>query len=343
MDAVTGEHLPGLDLARLRDHLDRRRPGLFRGPLTAELLAGGKSNLTFLLSDGSSRWVLRRPPVGHLLATAHDMVREYRVISALKSSQVPVPRTLLLCDDAAVLGAHFYLMEFVEGTPYRRDKDLITLGPARTRAIGMALVDALVDLHAIDPVSVGLSDFGRPTGFLARQLGRWKKQLDGSRGRELPGIDHLYERLSVAIPASPAPTIVHGDYRLDNALVSDDDEITAVLDWELSTLGDPLTDLALLIAYAAWAELDGSSVSTASRAPGYPCPEQVISRYAEQSRRDLSALKWYIAFAFFKLAVVSEGIYFRRTNGQTVGAGFAGIEHQVVPLIDHGITTLQEI
>ncbi|PRX45977.1 aminoglycoside phosphotransferase (APT) family kinase protein [Prauserella shujinwangii] len=333
---------PGLELARLRAHLDRELPGLVSGPLSAEVVEGGRSNLTYVVDDGTNRWVVRRPPLGHVLPTAHDMKREHRVISALGETAVPVPRTLLLCEDDSVLGAPFYVMEFVPGVPYRSRDQLAELGPERTRAIADALVDTLVDLHAVDPGAVGLADFGRPEGFLERQLRRWKKQLDASRSRELPGIDELHDRLAARIPEPQAASIVHGDYRLDNVLVGDGDRINAVLDWEMSTLGDPLTDLALLVAYAERDTLNLSFVSDVSSAPGYPGTDDVIARYAERSGRDVSALNWYLGMAFFKLAVILEGIYYRFSQGQTVGSGFEEIGSGVAPLVAHGNATLKE-
>ncbi|EPH42514.1 phosphotransferase family protein [Streptomyces aurantiacus] len=343
---------PGLDLDRLRGHLDRERPGLLGDrPLTARLIEGGRSNLTYAVSDGTGRWVVRRPPLGHVLATAHDMRREHRVISALHPTDVPVPRPVLLCEDEEVLGAPFYVMEFVEGTPYRTAEQLASLGPERTRAAVLGLVDTLVDLHAVDPESVGLGDFGRPEGFLDRQLRRWGKQLAASRGRELAGVEELHAALGRALPTSPAPTVVHGDYRLDNVLIDaadgadgadGADRITAVLDWEMSTLGDPLTDLGLLVMYSVRLELPDSPVSTTAGAPGHPDPAELIERYAARSGRDVSALSWYTAFAWFKLAVILEGIHYRYTLGQTVGAGFDRIGDLVPVFIEHGLTTLNE-
>ncbi|MEQ0557937.1 phosphotransferase family protein [Amycolatopsis sp. NEAU-NG30] len=333
---------PGLDLGRLRAHLDAHRPGLAAGPLSADVVEGGRSNLTYVVGDGRSRWVVRRPPLGHVLPTAHDMSREFRVISALRDTAVPVPEALLLCEDADVVGAPFYVMSFVEGTPYRTADQLARLGEQRTRAMAEALVDTLVDLHAVDPAAVGLGDFGRPEGFLERQLRRWKKQLDASRSRDLPGIEQLHDRLAAAVPVSGTPSIVHGDYRLDNVLVDSRDKISAVLDWEMSTLGDPLTDLALLVAYAERDKVSLPFVSNASSAPGYPATDEVVARYAERSGRDVSALDWYVSFAFFKLAVILEGIHYRYTRGQTVGAGFEGVGAGVAPLIAHGNEILKE-
>ncbi|MEU6680831.1 phosphotransferase family protein [Streptomyces sp. NPDC046925] len=338
---MSSDHPPGLDLDQLRGHLDRERPGLVGGPLTARLIEGGRSNLTYAVTDGATRWVVRRPPLGHVLATAHDMKREHRVISALHGTDVPVPAPLLLCEDDAVLGAPFYVMEFVDGTPYRTAQELAPLGAERTRAAVLGLVDTLVDLHSVDPEAVGLGDFGRPDGFLDRQLRRWGKQLDASRNRDLAGIDELHAALGRQLPASPAATVVHGDYRLDNVLIGDDDRIKAILDWEMSTLGDPLTDLGLLVMYSTKLELPDSPISTTAGAPGHPDAAELIERYAARSGRDVSAVSWYTAFAWFKLAVILEGIHYRYTLGQTVGAGFDRIGELVPVFIEHGLTTLQ--
>ncbi|MGW2517758.1 phosphotransferase family protein [Streptomyces sp. NPDC001617] len=344
---MSPDHPPGLDPDRLRGLLDRERPGLVHGPLTGRLIEGGRSNLTYAVSDGTSKWVVRRPPLGHVLATAHDMKREHRVISALHPTEVPVPRPVLLCEDEQVLGAPFYVMEFVEGTPYRTAEQLAPLGPERTRGAVLSLVDTLVELHAVDPGEVGLADFGRPEGFLDRQLRRWGKQLDASRNRDLAGIDELHATLGRQLPTSPAPAVVHGDYRLDNVLIGSEpnegvDRIKAILDWEMSTLGDPLTDLGLLVMYSLPLGMPDSPVSTTAEAPGHPAPAELIERYAARSGRDVSAVSWYTAFAWFKLAVILEGIHYRYTLGQTVGRGFDRIGDLVPVFIDHGLTTLQE-
>ncbi|MFM9367881.1 phosphotransferase family protein [Streptomyces sp. Da 82-17] len=339
---MASDQPPGLDLDALRGHLDRVHPGLVRGPLDGRLIEGGRSNLTYAVTDGTDRWVVRRPPLGHVLATAHDMKREHRVISALRDTAVPVPKALLLCEDESVLGSPFYVMEFVEGTPYRTEAELTAIGAERTRAACFNLVDTLVDLHAVEPEAVGLGDFGRPEGFLDRQLRRWGKQLDASRNRELAGIDELHAALGRELPASPAATVVHGDYRLDNVLIDDREQITAILDWEMSTLGDPLTDLGLLAMYSARLELPDSPISTTASAPGHPDARELIERYAARSGRDVSAVSWYTAFAWFKLAVILEGIHYRYTLGQTVGPGFDRIGELVPQFIEHGLTTLQE-
>ena len=335
------DHPPGLDPDRLRALLDAERPGLVGGPLTGRLIEGGRSNLTYEVTDGTAKWVVRRPPLGHVLATAHDMKREHRVISALHPTDVPVPRPVLLCEDEEVLGAPFYVMDFVEDTPYRTAEQLAPLGPERTRAAVLGLVDTLVELHAVDPAEVGLADFGRPEGFLDRQLRRWGKQLDASRNRELAGIDELHATLGRRLPRSPAATVIHGDYRLDNVLLGEDDAIKAILDWEMSTLGDPLTDLGLLVMYSVPLATPDSPVSTTATAAGHPDPAEIVERYAARSGRDVSAVSWYTAFAWFKLAVILEGIHYRYTLGQTVGRGFDRIGDLVPVFIEHGLTTLR--
>lgn len=333
--------LPGLDLDRFRDYFDEVCPGEVTGPLTAELVAGGKSNLTYIVGDGRKEWVVRRPPLGHVLATAHDMTREYRVMTALRDTDVPVPRTYALCEDEAVVGAQFYVMERVQGTPYRTAKELEALGRERTEAISRRSVETLATLHSVDPAAVGLQDFGRPEGFLERQVRRWKKQLDASHSRDLQGADELYRLLERNLPVEQAPAIVHGDYRLDNLLIDEDDRIAAVLDWEMATLGDPLTDVALMLLYSDLARMS-DSVADASTAPGFLDREQTIALYAERSGRDLAGMGFYLGLASFKLAVILEGIHYRYTQGQTVGEGFDSVGNAVEPLIAAGITSLKE-
>ncbi len=334
----------GLDLQRLTDYLCDHRPDLFDGPLTGRLLAGGRSNLTYAVSDGSRSLVLRRPPLGHVQASAHDMSREYRVISALGATTVPVPATELLCTDPDVLGAPFYLMELSPGLACRRSADVMALGPDSLRRLVFDLVDTLVTLHQVDPTQVGLADLGKAAGFNTRQLRTWRRQLDGVRSRDLPGIDELADRLARDIPDGPGG-LVHGDYRLDNVLIdgpAGGERITAVLDWEMSTLGDPLSDLALLLLYADQPLLiseDGRPAAI-SAVRGYPSAGEVVARYAARSGRDVSNLIWYSGFAAFKLAVVLEGVHFRFQHGATLGGGFDGIAEMVPPLVDRGLRTL---
>ncbi|HET7533163.1 MAG TPA: phosphotransferase family protein, partial [Nocardioidaceae bacterium] len=328
-------------LDRFREFFEKACPGEVAGPLTGSLVAGGKSNLTYIVGDGPKEWVVRRPPLGHVLATAHDMTREHRVMTALRDTSVPVPRTFALCEDESVIGAKFYVMERVHGTPYRTAAELAALGPERTRAISRRSVETLATLHSVDPVAVGLADFGRPEGFLERQVRRWKKQLDASHSRPLEGADELHALLAAGIPTEQAPAIVHGDYRLDNLLVEEQDRIAAVLDWEMATLGDPLTDVALMLVYGRLGSLD-ASVSDVSSAPGFLTEAETVELYGARSGRDLSAMGFYLGLASFKLAVILEGIHFRYTQGQTVGEGFDAVGAAVEPLIAAGITSLKE-
>jgi aminoglycoside phosphotransferase (APT) family kinase protein len=328
--------MKGLDLERLRSYLGSQRE------LTGRMFAGGRSNLTYAITDGEQRWVLRRPPLGHVLPTAHDMAREHRVLEALSKAGFPAPRPILLCTDPEVIGAPFYLMEQVDGTIYRDEDELLALGAPAMHALTLSLVDTLVQLHGLDPAAIGLADFGRPEGFNARQVHRWKKQLDASRSRDVPGIEELHARLAVDIPAGGPVTVVHGDYRLDNVLIGPEMQINAVLDWEMSTLGDPLSDVALMLVYAGLplTVKDGRGVVPLA-IPGHPSIAEISSRYADRSGRDVSDLHWYIAFAAFKLAVILEGVHYRYVQGQTVGSGFDSIGALVGPLVMRGHEALE--
>jgi aminoglycoside phosphotransferase (APT) family kinase protein len=323
---------PGVDVDRLTPWLAANLPaGLDAGPLDVTLIAGGRSNLTYLIVHSGQSLVLRRPPLGHVLATAHDMRREYTVLTALADTDVPVPKTLAFCDDADVIGAPFYVMEYVDGTLYRTHADLEKADPA----LGFALADTLGTLHAVVPEDVGLQGFGRPEGFLERQLRRWRKQLDASYSRPLPGATELVERLEKTLPAQGKSAIVHGDFRLDNVIVRDG-AIVAVLDWEMSTLGDPLTDLGITCVY--WDGVGGYGdvlPPSPGTLPGWPSRAEFIERYARGT--DIENLEWYVAFAYFKLAVILEGIWYRYTQGLTVGEGFDQIGAGVPELIARGL------
>ncbi|HEY1821654.1 MAG TPA: phosphotransferase family protein [Trebonia sp.] len=331
--------LPGLDLVRLATWFDDACPGELGGPLQGRLIAGGRSNLTYEVSDGNRTFVVRRPPLGHVLATAHDMGREYRVISALRETGVPVPLAYALCTDPGVLGAPFYVMSRVNGVAYRTADQLAELGPARARTIAERMIGTLAQLHAVIPDEVGLAEFGRPQGFLARQVRRWKQQLDASHSRPLAGIDELHALLAADPPDGSPPAIVHGDYRIDNVLVGADDKVAAVVDWEMATLGDPLTDVGLLVVYQRMDRLGDGPM--ASDAPGYPSVPEVLALYAASSGRDLTDLGFYIALASFKAAVILEGIHFRYVHGQTVGEGFEEIGTLVEPLVASGLAAMR--
>ena len=320
----------GLDLVRLRRYFVEHVGGARDVPLHGELIAGGRSNLTYVVSDGEHEWVLRRPPLGHVLETAHDMGREYRVQRGLRTTDVPVPRVDAFCDDPEVNGAPFYVMERVDGRVLRTRHEVTALSDDDARRCSRELVDVLVRLHAVDYDAVGLGEFGRPDGFVERNLRRWGKQWDQNKTRDLPAIDEIGRRLRAALPESGPPTIVHGDYRLDNTMLAPEDagRVVAVLDWEMSTLGDPLTDLALLVVY--WGLAQGSPSAEAIAAhSGFLSPAQLIERYAEQSGRAVDHLDFYVVFACYKLAVILEGIHARYLMGKTVGEGFSEIGGRV--------------
>ena len=329
--------MKGLDLAALQAFLGSA------GQLSGRMFAGGRSNLTYAITDGEQRWVLRRPPLGHVLPTAHDMVREHRVLEALAKAGFPAPRPILLCTDPDVIGAPFYLMEQVDGTIYRELTDLAALGPDAVRELILALIDTLADLHALDPAAIGLAGFGHPEGFNQRQVVRWKKQLDASHSRDVAGIDELHARLAVDIPAGGPGAVVHGDFRLDNVLIGPALEIRAVLDWEMSTLGDPLSDVALMLVYAGLPLNvgDGGAAPVPLGVPGHPALTEMSARYAARSGRDVSDLHWYVAFAAFKFAVILEGVHYRYVQGQTVGDGFDTIGNLVGPLVMRGHEALE--
>ncbi len=332
---------PGLVLAALEEHLHLALPGLLQGPLTAQLLAGGRSNLTYLLGDGTGRWVLRRPPLGHVLETAHDMGREHRLLAALFPTDVPVPRPLLLVGPE-VIGAPFYVMEFADGQVLRDRADLERVEPAAATALADELVDVLGRLHRLDPGRVGLADLGRPAGYLERQLRRWARQLEASRSRDLPELDRLAARLGERVPAGQAAAVVHGDYRLDNVVVDPGDgHVVAVLDWEMATLGDPLADVASTVVWwDGMAGLDSPVAAVPADVPGFPGGDHLLAAYARHSALDLTGLPWYLGFAFFKIAAIFEGIHFRSQQGLTVGDGFGRLGELVGPLVERGHAAL---
>ena len=315
-------------------------------PLSFELISGGRSNLTYLVRGGGQEWVLRRPPLGHVLPTAHDMAREHRVLSALASTDVPAPRPIALCEDPAVNDMPFYVMQYCPGVVLAQD---IPPGYAPTpddrRRISLALVDTLVRLHAVDYHAVGLDGFGRPDGYLERQVRRWSEQWQRSKTSELPEIDEVIRRLRAALPPSPAPTIVHGDYRLGNMALDpyDPGRVAAIFDWEMATLGDPLADLGYTLIY--WTDADdpppSGGVGTASAftaRPGFFTRAEIAAEYARRSGRNVDAADFYQVLALYKLAVISEGIYARYLQGKTLGEGFAGMGRSAGPLVQRALS-----
>jgi aminoglycoside phosphotransferase (APT) family kinase protein len=338
--------VPGLDIAGLTTWLTATHPDLVTGPVAAEVIAGGRSNLTYAVEGGRIPLILRRPPLGHVLSSAHDMRREHRVISALADTAVPVPRAIDVVDDtdaAAVTGTVFFLMERAPGRVLARRSQNADYTASGLRGLSLDLARHLADLHAVDPAEVGLDDFGRPDGYLARQLSTWRRQLDASRSRETPQLDALQASLADGIPDIVRSGIVHGDYRLDNALVvggGDDPRISAILDWEMATLGDPFVDLGMLGMYWDIASLPGGEgvvPSAVDPGAGYPGFDELVEAYAERAGTRVPDLRWYRAFAAYKLAVILEGIHYRFQAGDTVGDGFDRMGALVEPLAQAGL------
>ena len=344
---MTGE-LRGLATPRLEAWLRREHPQFVSAePLSATFITGGRSNLTYLLEGGPEPLVLRRPPLGHVLQTAHDMAREFRVISALAHTVVPVPDALLFQDDidgAAGVGTPFYLMEYVAGDVLSSPTANSPFNPAQLRQLSIDLTSTLARLHSIDPEAVGLADFGRPTGYLERQVKRWGRQYDNSRSRELPVLDSLQDALRLAVPTTISSSLVHGDFRLDNAIVrvemSGTPTIAAILDWEMATIGDSFTDLGLLGLYWNIREIgDGTNSiipSAVDPASGYPTFSEILDAYSAARGTVVPNLSWYLAFAAYKLAIILEGIQLRYTASETIGPGFATIGELVTPLAAAG-------
>jgi aminoglycoside phosphotransferase (APT) family kinase protein len=306
----------GIDVERVTDWIAQRTE--ITPPLTFSMIEGGRSNLTYAVADaGQRKLILRRPPLHSVLESAHDMGREHRIIAALEGSGVPVPPTVGYEPDPDVNGAPFYVMDFVEGTVIRDAQDAREhLVPEVRGTAADELIDVLVRLHEIDPDDVGLGDLGRKEDYLARQLRRWHSQLEKGRTRDVPILDEVHERLVADIPEQGPAAIVHGDYKLENVILDPETgKLRAVLDWELTTLGDPLADVGLLLVY--WGEEHDTEgrLGGATAAPGFPSRAEVVRRYAERSGRDVSQIDYYYAFGTWKLACILEGVYARYTAG----------------------------
>ncbi len=332
---VPSVDVPGVDVPRVTEWLENNVEGA-RGPFVFDVIAGGHSNLTFRVtgSDGE-RFVVRRPPLGHVLASAHDMGREHKIIAALRSTPVPVAPALGFCDDPSVNGAPFYVMKFVDGLVIRdRDTAERDLVPDARRRASESIVDTMAAIHAVDPTAVGLGDLGRHEGYIARQLKRWYGQWNAQKTRDLPAVDRVHDALLERVPDQGPATLVHGDYRLDNCMVDPNGNVVAVLDWEICTLGDPMADLGLLMVY--WTGPgDAASAWTgqACTAPGFLDRAELARRYTEVSGRDTSQLDFYVAFAYWKLACILEGVYARYLGGalgQRDPAELAPFNQQVI-------------
>lgn len=313
---ATTDEVSGVDVASVTEWLTARVPAL-DPPLHFERITGGLSNLTFRVIDSAGRrWVLRRPPLGHVLATAHDMSREARILTALAPTSVPVPPVVAMCEDEGVNGAPFYVMDFVDGIIASSAAAAAPLdGDARRRA-GESLVDVLASIHSVDVDAVGLGDLGRREAYVDRQLSRWKRQWDATKDVDLPEMDELHARLTASVPPQGDATIVHGDYRLDNCLLGPDGSVAAVLDWELCTLGDPLADFGLLFVY--WGEAGDRFMvneDAATRLPGFPTRLELLDRYADVTGRDVSRIGTYVALGYWKLACILQGVLVRFRAG----------------------------
>lgn len=308
----------GIEHGPLEEWFRERVAGL-EPPLDYEKITGGLSNLTFLVTDQSgSRWVLRRPPLGKILGSAHDMGREVRVVTALSGTGVPVPPVVGYCEDPEVTGAPFYVMEFVEGPVIRGPEQAAAFpGDEQRHRLGEGLIETLARIHTLDVGEIGLADLGRHDGYVQRQLKRWSGQWEKSRTRELPLVEDVHTRLVELAPPQSAVSLVHGDYRLDNVIYSPTGEVAAVVDWELCTIGDPLADLGLLMVY--WREAGDQPIPLihpATVEPGFPKREELANLYAGITGRDVSGLDYYVALGFWKLAIIAEGVLARFTAGQ---------------------------
>jgi aminoglycoside phosphotransferase (APT) family kinase protein len=343
--------LPGLPRAAVEPWLRAALPGMFKdGPWTAEVIPGGLSNITYRLTLPGGTVILRRPPLGHVLPRAHDMGREFRVLGALFPTVVPVPEPLALCTDPDVLGVAFYVMREVPGRVLRVSADTEALSPQARGALANALITVLADLHEVSPDAVGLGDYGRRSGYCVRQIRTWGAQWERSKTRDLPDMEALLARLAGLAPEDSACTIVHGDFRLDNTVVSaavgaDAPQVAGVLDWELSTLGDPLADLAVTLSY--WHDLGDTerakipvSVGLTDK-PGFPTAKDLASAYAARTGRDLGNLPFYLGLAWMKLAVICEGVHARYLGGQTVGPGYEKVGPAVPLLAARGLRVLR--
>ena len=318
--------------------------------LVVRHLDGGASNEVFEIDRGADRFILRHPPTTSAHASAHDVMREYRFICALEGSVARVPKPVIACADPSVLGVPFYLMERIDGVPIREVLPPHYRGRADHHArIGEELIDALAEIHSVEYRSVALDDMGKPEGYLARQPARWKKQLESYRVRELPYFDQIGAWLASNTPTSPAPSIVHGDYKTDNALYSRDlpPRILAIVDWELATIGDPLVDLAWALFFWPESTPHASTLGSPGTPEGFildnlPSVADLAARYARKSGRDISALRYYSVLTGYKLAVILEGNYARYSKGQSNHPMHAGFESMVPEILGRAFAACQE-
>ena len=336
--------LEGLDLDALDRHLCS--VGIPRtGELRAEFISGGRSNLTFLVFDDASKWVLRRPPLHGLTPSAHDMAREYRVVAALFDTPVPVARAITMRNDDSVLGAPFQMVEYVAGRVVRYADELEALGDKDAiNDCVESLIRVLADLHSVDPEAVGLGDFGKAGGYLERQVRRWGSQWELVRREDDPcdaDVQHLHSALAQAIPMQSSNAVVHGDYRIDNTMLDSDDatKVLAVLDWEMSTLGDPLSDAALMCVYRH-PLFNVIHASSAWASPLIPEADDLANRYSLAADQALDNWDFYMALGYFKVAIIAAGIAFRARMGGGVADDTDKVDQAVAPLIAEGLETM---
>ncbi|OZE26666.1 acyl-CoA dehydrogenase [Rhodococcus sp. 05-2254-5] len=333
--------LPGMNRVALERFL--RAEGIdVDGELTVEMISGGRSNLTYKVYDDTSTWVVRRPPTSGLTPSAHDMAREWAVTDALASTAVPVAETVAFDREGDVLGAPMTVVRFVPGRVVRTREDLRDLTDEQVADNAAELVRVLAELHAVDPAAVGLEKFGRPDGFVARQVATWARQWQTVKTRELPDVDRLHRALEAAVPTGSAASIVHGDFRVDNTILDAEDvsSVAAVVDWEMSTLGDPLTDVALMCVYRQPvfdAVLGADAAWTSDR---YPSAADLVQQYAVRSGREVDNWGFYVALANFKLGVIGEGITHRALSGSDTGAGARNAAEATGEFIAAGLRAL---
>ncbi len=342
------QDLPGIDLVRLepflREHLGARDGDAYG----ATLLSGGKSNVTYFLEWGERSLVLRRPPLGDHNPKAHDVSREFRLLTALWPTAVPVPKPIAHHDADDLIGAQFYVMDKVEGRVLREAADAPDLADeTRMGRLGTALVEGMVALHSVDPADVGLAELGRADGYIERQVNRWADQWTRSQERSVPALDEIGRRLRAAIaagtfdPNPERPYIVHGDYNVGNVIVASaedfdrSDVLRAVLDWEMATLGHPLMDLGVLVSYnGPYADLVGETEHHVTTLPGFPSTDELAAAYGQQTGRDMSSFAFFHVLAFYKVLILTEDVRSRFLAGSTVGEGYDLVGRSVPALAD---------